>query len=112
MSIQEKIALKSLAQRVSRGTITQAQGRIEFTKITGRDPDEVPADDDEAGQELGKLIAAMGQAYPAPSGQDPDLEGQQPVKEWLKKVKAAIQEKKNSPTSEKRTRKAKPAEKK
>jgi len=107
MTIQQKIALKAMAQKVSRGILTQAQGRELFTKITGRGPDEEPADDDAEGQQLGKLMAAMAGAYPLPSGPDPDQQ-KGPAAELIQQM---IQVLKNNPVSDKRTRKNKPAQK-
>jgi len=62
MTIKEKFALRSLAQNVERGIWTEDKAREEFTKITGRDPDQVPSEDDEEGQELGKFLVALSAA--------------------------------------------------
>ncbi|MCE6987493.1 hypothetical protein [Dyadobacter sp. CY323] len=71
MNIKQKIALKQLAQRVSRGIISEEKGREEFKKITGREPDEQPADDDQEGQELGKFLDALSDRYPPAPKPDP-----------------------------------------
>jgi hypothetical protein len=56
MKTKIKIALHGLMQSVSRGILTEEQAKEEFKKITGRDPDEKPADDDEGAQSLGKFL--------------------------------------------------------
>ena len=71
MNIKQKIALNQLAQRVSRGIITEEKARVEFQKITGREPDEQPADHDQEGQELGKFLDELGKRYPAPPEPEP-----------------------------------------
>ena len=63
MDIKQKMALKQLAQRVSRGIISEDKAREEFKKITGRDPEDKPADDDQEGQELGEFMDALVERY-------------------------------------------------
>ena len=62
MNTKTKIALHALMQSVSRGVLTQEQAKVEFKKITGRDPDEIPADDDEDARRLGKFLEPYAQA--------------------------------------------------
>ena len=59
MTTKEKIALHGLMQKVKRGIFTEDQAKEAFEKITGRKPDEVPAADDDEGQELGKFLDSL-----------------------------------------------------
>lgn len=59
MTTKEKIALHSLKQKVERGIYTEDKAKEEFKRITGRDADEVPAEDDAEGQELGEFLEGL-----------------------------------------------------
>lgn len=62
MTTKQKIALHSLMQRVKRGILSEEQAKEQFKLITGRDPEEIPALNDEEGQRLGEYLTVLSES--------------------------------------------------
>jgi hypothetical protein len=77
MTTKEKIALHGLMQKVQRGIYTEEQAKEAFEKITGRKPDEVPAEDDQEGQELGKFLDSLNASLEAAAQAKEEAETEQ-----------------------------------
>lgn len=65
MTTKQKIALHGLMQKVKRGILNEDQAKEQFKLITGRDPDETPAADDEDGQRLGEYLIVLSEQLEA-----------------------------------------------